>query len=129
MTYQIGPVDPEDRAPYSGAPAPARRRTLTATALAICVMALFAGAVWFAYIAGSHRAASGRVPLIRADQRPAKVKPAAAAGMHIPDQNMLIYNESQPKVERLLPAAEQPLPRPAPPAPAAAPASVPAAPP
>lgn len=121
MTYQIGPVDPEDRAQYSRAPA--RRRTLTAAALAICVMALFAAAVWFAYIAGSHRPASGGVPLIRAEERPAKVKPASPAGMHIPDRNMLIYNESQPKVERLLPAAEQPLPRPAPPVPAAAPAS------
>ncbi|HEV2302494.1 MAG TPA: hypothetical protein VGR91_13080, partial [Stellaceae bacterium] len=121
MSYQFGPVDPEERASYSGAPEPARRRTL-ATALALGVMALFAGALWFAYVAGSHHRGPGGVPLIRADEAPAKIKPAAPDGMHIPDQNMLIYNESQPKVEKLLPAPEQPLPRPAPPAPAAAPA-------
>lgn len=121
MSYQFGPVDPEERAQYSGAPEPARRRSL-ATALAIGVMALFAGALWFAYVAGSHHRESGGVPLIRADETPMKVKPVSPAGMHIPDRNMLIYDEAQPKVEKLLPPAEQPLPPPAPPAPAATPA-------
>jgi cell division septation protein DedD len=122
VTYQFGPVDPEERAQYSGMPEPARRRTLAATALAIGLMAIFAGALWLAYQARSHHAGPGAVPLIRADRTPAKVKPTSPDGMHISDQNMLIYNESEPKVERLLPPPEQPLPRPAPPpAPVAAP--------
>jgi cell division septation protein DedD len=123
VTYQFRPVDPEERAQYSGAPEPARRRSLIATVLAIGVMALFAAALWFAYEAGSHHTGPGGVPLIRADTSPTKVKPTSPDGMHVPDQNMLIYNEREPKVERLLPPPEQPMPRPAPPAAAAAPAA------
>jgi hypothetical protein len=56
------------------------------------------------------------VPLIRADERPTKVKPDQPGGMAIPDQNVSLYNEKPggPPVEKLLPAAEQPMPRPAP---------------
>ena len=134
MSYQLGSIDPEERASYSGAPEPARRRSVTATALALGVMALFAGGVWFAYKAGTHHGGAGGVPLIRAEATPARIKPPSSDGTAVPVQNMLIYNEAQPKVERLLPPPEQPLPKPAPPpaapanlAPGPPPASTPAA--
>ena len=56
------------------------------------------------------------VPLLRADDRPTKVKPEQPGGMPMPDQNVSLYNEKLAKspVEKLLPPPEQPLPRPAP---------------
>jgi len=54
------------------------------------------------------------VPLIRADERPTKVKPEQPGGMEIPDQDKLIYNPTRKVVEHLLAPAEKPMPRPAP---------------
>jgi pyruvate/2-oxoglutarate dehydrogenase complex dihydrolipoamide acyltransferase (E2) component len=110
-------------------------RRLPAIALAVLAMALFAGGLWFAYVEGTrHPATTARsegVPLIRADQHPAKVRPDQPGGMTIPDQNISLYNEKAggPPVEKLLPAPEQPLPRPAPAAKAAAAPAPPAVPP
>jgi len=106
-----------------------RDRRLPAIALTLAVMALFAGGLWFAYVQGTKHAAvtaqgGDSVPLIRADQRPTKVKPDQPGGMPMPDQNVSLYNNTpgRPSVEKLLPAPEQPMPRPAPPPkPAAAP--------
>ncbi len=61
---------------------------------------------------------SGDVPLIRADERPTKVKPERPGGMEIPDRDKLIYNPSRRVTEHLLPPPEKPMPRPAPPPPA-----------
>ena len=101
---------------------PARgNRRLTAVALTLAVMVLLAGGLWFAYIQGTRHAAGSAqsadaVPLLRADERPAKVKPDQPGGMPIPDQNSSLYNDKLAKssVEKLLPPPEQPLPRPAP---------------
>lgn len=118
---------------------PVRRdHRLPAILLTLGVMALFAGGLWFAYVQGTRHAAVAPqgegVPLIRADERPSKVKPDQPGGMPMPDQNVSLYNDKpgRPSSEKLLPAAEQPMPRPAPPPPpreAAAPASPAAAPP
>src|SRR6266487_1479532 len=94
-------------------------RRLPTIFLSVLAMALFAGGLWFAYVQGTRHPAvtvSGdAVPLIRADERPTKVKPDQPGGMTIPDQNVSLYNEKPgAPVEKLLPAAEQPLPRPAP---------------
>jgi hypothetical protein len=92
-------------------------RRLPTMLLTVLVMALFAGGLWFAYVQGTrHPAATAPgegVPLIRADERPAKVKPDQPGGMAIPDQNVSLYNEKPggAPVEKLLPAAEQPMPR------------------
>ena len=101
---------------------PARRdRRLPAIALTLVVMALFAGGLWFAYVQGTRHAAvaapGGDVPLIRADERPTKVKPDQPGGMPMPDQNVSLYNDrrGKPSVEKLLPPPEEPMPRPAPP--------------
>jgi hypothetical protein len=123
MTYHLGPVDSDRRAELYGdtreeEPQP-RPRRLLATALALLVMGLFGGGLWFAYVQGTRHAggdaASASVPLIRADERPTKVKPERPGGMEIPDRDKLIYNPTRPAVEHLLPPPEKPLPRPAPP--------------
>jgi hypothetical protein len=111
--------------------APARgNRRLMAIALTLAVMLLFAGGLWFAYVQGTRHAGgsaqnANAVPLLRADERPTKIKPDQPGGMPVPDQNVSLYNEKLAKspVEKLLPPPEQPLPRPvAPPKPMAAPA-------
>ena len=108
--------------------APPRNRRLPMVLLSVCLMALFSGGLYFAYVQGTRHPAvvakSGDgVPLLRADERPTKVRPDQPGGMAIPDQNVSLYNEKPggPPVERLLPAPEQPLPRPAPAAQPAAP--------
>jgi SPOR domain len=95
-------------------------RRLPMILLALFAMAVFAGGLWFAYVQGTHHpavSASGdKVPLIRADEHPTKIRPEQPGGMTIPDQNVSIYNEKPggPPVEKLLPAPEQPMPRPLP---------------
>lgn len=116
---------------------PRRDRRLPAILLTVAVMALFAGGLWFAYVQGTKHApvaAAQRegVPLLRADDRPTKVKPDEPGGMKIPDQNVSLYNDKPTgaQVEKLLPQPEQPMARPAPmpePAPPAIAAKPPAA--
>ena len=95
-------------------------RRLPKIFLSLLAMALFAGGLWFAYVQGTRHPAPGvqgdGVALIRADERPTKVKPDQPGGMAIPDQNVSLYNEKPggAQVENLLPAAPQPMPRPAP---------------
>lgn len=95
-------------------------RRLPTMLLTVLAMALFAGGLWFAYVQGTrHPSASApgeTVPLLRADEHPAKVRPDQPGGMAIPDQNISLYNERPggTGMEKLLPAAEQPMPRPAP---------------
>ena len=125
MTYHLGPIDPDRRPelfadPRDGEPQPRPRRVL-ATALAVLVMGVFGGGLWFAYVQGTRHApgdiAGASIPLIRADDRPTKVKPERPGGMEIPDRDKLIYSPTRPVVERLLPPPEKPMPRPVPPPP------------
>ncbi len=125
MTYHLGPIDPNRRpelfADTRDEEARARPRRVLATALALLVMGLFGGGLWFAYVQGTRHAGGGGdavgggIPLIRADERPTKVKPEKPGGMEIPDRDKLIYSPTRPVVEHLLPPPEKPLPRPAPP--------------
>jgi hypothetical protein len=119
MTYHLGSIDPDRRTELfsdarDGEPQPRPRRVLAAV-LALLVMGLFGGGLWFAYVQGTRHAggdaASASVPLIRADERPTKVKPEKPGGMEIPDRDKLIYNPTRPVVEHLLPPPEKPLPR------------------
>ena len=122
MSYHLGSVDPNQRAELFGDARddepPRRPRRVLATVLALIIMGLFSGGLWFAYVQGKHHtgsdAASGDVPLIRADERPTKMKPEQPGGMEIPDQDKLIYNPTRKVVEHLLAPAEKPMPRPAP---------------
>jgi SPOR domain len=133
VAYHVGPVAPEQQAEFSDNPdneeAPAHSHRVLGAVLALLVMALFAGGLWFAHLKGTRSAgtslANVDVPLIRADQRPTKVKPEHPGGMEVPDKDNLIYNPSHPQIEHLLPPPEKPLPRPGAPLPQAA-ASAPA---
>jgi hypothetical protein len=113
---------------------PPRDRRLPAILLTLAVMALFAGGLWFAYLQGMKHAPAAAaqrdgVPLLRADDRPTKVKPEEPGGMKVPDQNVSFYNDKPgAQVEKLLPQPEQPMPRPSPVSEAAAPAPPPVAP-
>jgi cell division septation protein DedD len=134
MSYQhFGSVDRDDRIQYSEEPPPGdelppRRGGLPGAALAVGVMAIFAGGLWFAYHEGTKHAAipaaeADKVPLIRADADPVKVRPDKAGGMDIPDKDNPIY-ALRPglgnQVEKLLPPPEAPAPRPTAPPQAAA---------
>ena len=83
----------DDRLDEFAAP---RRRWPTAVLTAL-VMAVFAGGLWFFYHQGARQSAvsgpGGEVPLIRADDRPTKIKPDQPGGMPVPDQNVSVYNE------------------------------------
>jgi hypothetical protein len=104
----------DDRLDEFAAP---RRRWPTAVLTAI-VMAVFAGGLWFFYHQGVRQPAmpgpGGDVPLIRADDKPAKLKPDQPGGMPVPDQNVSVYDPKPgaAPVEKLLPPPEQPMPRP-----------------
>src|SRR5207248_6174713 len=126
----------DDRLDEFAAP---RRRWATAVLPGI-VMAVFAGGLWFFYHQGVRQPApgpGGDVPLIRADDKPMKMKPDQPGGMPVPDQNVSVYDPKPgaAPVEKLLPPPEQPMPRPAPketaapPPPAAAPPAAAPAPP
>ena len=125
VSYHLGPVDPDRRAelfadPRDGEPR-RRPRGVLATLLTLLVMGLFSGGLWFAYVEKTRHAggnaANGDVPLIHADEHPTKVKPEHPGGMQIPDRDKLIYNQTRPVVEHLLPPPEKPMARPAPPPP------------
>jgi SPOR domain len=126
MSYNLGQIDPSDRTGLYADPRdqeidPPPRRVLRIVGV-LLVMGLFAGGLWFAYTEGLRHAGGisrnggGDIPLIRADTRPMKVKPAEPGGMAIPGRDMLIYGQRHPMVEHLLPPPEQPmaLPPPAP---------------
>lgn len=115
-----------------------QRRLLPTALITVTAMAVFAGGLWFAYVQGTHHAptpqaasaSDGNVPLIRADQRPIKIKPDQPGGMEVPDRDKLVFSEKSggPPVERLLPPAERPEPLPTPKQALAAPPPVPAGP-
>jgi sporulation related protein len=126
MAYHLDQIDPdEQRGFYADEEeeeyaAPRLRRVLRIGGVLV-VMGVFAGGLWFAYTLGMRHTGgsgvSGEIPLIRADNRPIKVKPENPGGMQIPDRDLFIYGQQRPQVEHLLPPPEQPMARPAPPPP------------
>jgi hypothetical protein len=126
VSYQLGQIDSGQRdelfTESRDQESRPRFRGLIATAAALLVTAVFAGGLWFAYHQGLRHGSVGsggaNVPLLRADERPTKVKPEKPGGMEIPDRDKLIYTQKRAAVEHLLPPPEKPMPRPtAPPAP------------
>lgn len=87
-------------------------------AIAAVTVGVFGASLWYAYYQGTQNAApGGEPPLVKADARPTKMKPAEPGGMKVPNQDKLVYQRmlaSQPgkRVERLLPAPEVPLAKP-----------------
>jgi cell division septation protein DedD len=98
------------------------RATVTLVAAVVAVGGIVA-AGW--HFMGGKKVVGPGIPVIKADERPIKIRPDDRGGMQVPNQDKLIYErleqgEGDTKVERLLPAPEKPqaLPK--------APASVPA---
>ena len=111
MSYQLGSMDSDggaelyaDPREHKGGP---RFRGLITALVALVVIGVFAGGIWFAYQQGIRHGSGGTgaadVPLIRADERPTKVKPENPGGMEVPDRDKLIYTQKRPTVEHLLP--------------------------
>jgi cell division septation protein DedD len=118
MSYPLGSVDTDEQTRFYPQPAeqqakPRLGRVVAGLAVFVAI-GLFAGGLWFAYTLGTRHATGGggEVPLIRADERPTKVKPQNPGGMEIPDRDKLIYTQKRAGVEHLLPPPEKPLPRP-----------------
>jgi hypothetical protein len=120
MSYQLGSMDSDggaelyaDRREDEARP---RFRGLVASLVALVVILVFAGGLWFAYHQGLRHGGGSTgaadVPLIRADERPTKVKPENPGGMEVPDRDKLIYTQKRATVEHLLPPPEKPMPRP-----------------
>jgi hypothetical protein len=103
---------------------PLWRRALP-VAVAIGALAGFSGLLLVTYFS-TERSLGGPTPLIQADARPYKTRPADPGGLDVPHQNMEIFERVQPglpparagevaaarPVERLLPPPDSPLPRP-----------------
>ncbi|MDP6707657.1 MAG: SPOR domain-containing protein [Alphaproteobacteria bacterium] len=120
-------LDQTDTTPQDGLERPAppanraardRRqgRGLPVTIAAVAV-GVFGASLWYAYYQGTQNAPGGEPPLVKADARPTKMKPAEPGGMKVPNQDKLVYQRmlaSQPgkRVERLLPTPEAPLAKP-----------------
>ncbi|WP_323795415.1 SPOR domain-containing protein [Nisaea sp.] len=97
-----------------------RGLTIIAATLAV---AAFAGIVWYAYDQGRRIGSETAAPLIKADVTPSKVRPDSPGGMEVPHQDKLVLDDlgsgrgaqnSESRVERLLPPPETPLPPPEP---------------
>ena len=98
-----------------GAPLERPRRHLALAGIAV-LLALFAGAIWFAYRAGMNAAGDGAVPVIVAETGPIKVRPTDPGGLEVPHRNVLVYDRFGPQQnkrpsEQLLPRAEEPISR------------------
>lgn len=116
-----------DRAFRPGPPPELREPPRRSRALGIFVasfaLAAFAGVVWYAYDQGLRRGTETTAPLIKADPRPAKLRPDQPGGLQVPNQDKLVYEAMRPgdgetpKVERLLPPPERPMAPPPPPPP------------
>lgn len=90
------------------------RATVTLVAAVVAVGGIVA-AGW--HFLGSKKVAGPGMPVIKAEDRPIKIRPDDRGGMHVPNQDKLVYerlspNDSDAKVERLLPTPEAPKPPP-----------------
>jgi cell division septation protein DedD len=86
------------------------RTTVTLVAAVVAVGGIVA-AGW--HFMGGRKVAGPGIPVIKADERPIKIRPDDRGGMQVPNQDKLIYErleqgEGDAKVERLLPAPEKP---------------------
>jgi cell division septation protein DedD len=81
--------------------------------LGVAVVAVGAIVATGLHFMGGKRAGGPGIPVIKADERPIKIRPDDRGGMQVPNQDKLVYErmeqgEADAKVERLLPAPEQP---------------------
>lgn len=91
----------------------AGHRLRTYLTLGVAVVAVGAIVATGLHFLGGKRAGGPGIPVIKADERPIKIRPDDRGGMQVPNQDKLVYErmdqgEGDAKVERLLPAPEQP---------------------
>jgi outer membrane biosynthesis protein TonB len=113
-----------------------RRRGRVLTLLvSLAALASFGGVIYWAHEKDRESGGEGIVPLIRADEKPIKMKPDTPGGLLVPNQDKTVYERVAPGSvpqgpEKLLPPPPAPqIPPqvpPQPPAPAALPAPAPA---
>ena len=94
-----------------------KRRTFAAFAVAVALGG-FSAIVWYSFTKGQDEGADSLVPLIKAENKPIKVRPEKPGGMEVPNQDKLVYSrmnpgEPPPPVEKLLPLPETPVAKPA----------------
>ena len=91
----------------------AGHRLRTYLTLGVAVVAVGAIVATGLHFLGGKRAGGPGIPVIKADERPIKIRPDDRGGMQVPNQDKLVYErmdqgEGDAKVERLLPTPEQP---------------------
>ncbi len=94
-----------------------KRRTLAAFVVAVALGG-FSAIVWYSFTKDQGDGADSLVPLIKAENKPIKVRPEKPGGMEVPNQDKLVYSrmtpgEPPPPVEKLLPLPETPVAKPA----------------
>ncbi|TAN54886.1 MAG: SPOR domain-containing protein [Magnetospirillum sp.] len=92
----------------------AGHRLRSIVTIAVAVVAVGAIVAAGLHFLGGRKGGGMGVPVIKADDRPIKVRPDDRGGMQVPNQDKLVYErmdqspDNDPKVERLLPQAEAP---------------------
>lgn len=75
----------------------------------------FIGLAWYAYHTGAQSLNEDELVVVVADKTPVKERPLDPGGMKFPNQDKTIFetfgNAPPPKVERVMPAPEEPMPR------------------
>jgi hypothetical protein len=104
-----------------------RLRTVITLVVAVAAVGGIVAAGW--RFMGNRPSAGAGIPVIKADERPIKVRPDDRGGMQVPNQDKLVYErmdgEPEAKTERLLAPPEQPMPPPRPVAAAPEPVAAP----
>lgn len=101
---QPPPTDSPDRL----ARATRRRGRLLTLMVSLAALASFGGVIYWAHEQDLKSGGEGIIPLIRADEKPVKVKPDSPGGMVVPDQDKTVYDRITPGAvpsgpEKLLP--------------------------
>ena len=107
-----------------------RRGRILTLLVSIAALASFGGVIYWAHEKDREAGGEGIVPLIRADEKPIKIKPDTPGGLVVPNQDKTVYDRVSPGSvqqgpEKLLPPP--PLPQIPPPTPPQPPQPVPQA--
>lgn len=88
------------------------------TAVVLVALGGFFTLAWYAYHSGQQSLKEEDLLVVEADKTPIKEKPLDPGGMKFPNQDKTIFNtfsanggQTPPKVERVLPAPEEPMPK------------------
>jgi pyruvate/2-oxoglutarate dehydrogenase complex dihydrolipoamide acyltransferase (E2) component len=90
-----------------------RRGRLLTLMVSLAALASFGGVIYWAHEQDLKSGGEGIIPLIRADDKPIKIKPDTPGGMVVPDQDKTVYDRIAPGSvasgpEKLLPPAPVP---------------------